>query len=138
MLRTNITYMAKNAKIHKELTPKQRAIVGARELKEYLYAKRASLTHEEIGNLVNDLSEKVYEMAYKMGWEERELIAKQRKSDIHLRIVEYFNAFYDKYGGKLPVELLEEIYYLYEIATLRRYYNSDVPIELQVNNREKY
>lgn len=130
--------MDADKKIRKELTAKQRAIIGARELKEYLYSKRANLTHDEINHLINDLAVKVYEMAYENGWDDRNYVTKARKSEMRSRVTKYFNDFYEKYGGKLPVKVMEEIYYLYDIAREQRYFNVNVPIEVQINNREIY
>jgi hypothetical protein len=113
---------------------KQRATVGVRELKEYLYNKRASLTYEEIDNLINDVAIKLYEVAYDTAWNDRNEIYRVRKSEHLKRITRAFNHFYGDYVGDLPIKTMDQIRYIVDIALLNRYFNEDYTLQNQVNN----
>ena len=96
-------------KIKQNQDVKQKATAGVRELKEYLYSKRANLTYEEINALVNNVGEKIYEMAYESGWKDRNEIYKVRKSEHLNRITRAFNHFYNDYVGELPLKTMDQI-----------------------------
>lgn len=125
-------------KIRQNLDVKERAVTGVRELKSYLYTRRGNLTQEEINVMINNLSEDLYCFFYKLGWEDRNEVFRVRRSQVHTRVIKAFNTFYNENVGKLPVNLMEEIRFIIDIALLNRYYNENVPMRKQVNNREIY
>jgi hypothetical protein len=124
--------------IRQNLDVKERAITGVREMKDYLYSRRANLTQEEIGIMINNMVEVAFELAYGLGWKDRNEVFRVRRSKVHVRITKSFNEFYDKNVGKVPVNIMEEIRFLNDIALLNRYSNENVPMFKQVNNREIY
>ena len=121
-------------KIKQNQDVKQKATSGVRELKEYLYSKRANLTQEEINVLVNNVGEKIYEMAYEAGWSDRNEIYQVRRSEHLRRITRAFNHFYNDYVGELPLKTMDQIRYIVDIALLNRYFNEDYTLQNQVNN----
>jgi len=121
-------------KIRRNEDVKQRATSGVRELKDYLYAKRANLTYEEINKLVNDVGEKIYEVAYQSGWEHRNDIHQVRRAELFNRLAKAFNEFYSDYVGELPIKTMDKVRYIYDIAMLHRYFNEDYTLQNQVNN----
>ena len=121
-------------KIKQNQDVKQKATAGVRELKEYLYSKRASLTYEEINTLVNNVGEKIYEMAYESGWNDRNEIYKVRKAEHLNRITRAFNHFYNDYVGELPLKTMDQIRYIVDISLLNRYFNEDYTLLNQIDN----
>jgi isocitrate/isopropylmalate dehydrogenase len=115
---------------------KQKAVSGVRELKEYLYNKRSSLTYEEINTMVNSVVYKVYEMAHEIGWDSRNEIHQVRKSEHLRRIIKAFNDFHKEYAGQLPIKTMDQIRYIVDIALLNRYFNEDYTLQRQVNDRQ--
>jgi hypothetical protein len=126
----------KKPKIKQNEDVKQKATTGVRELKDYLYSKRANLTYEEINVLINNVGEKIYEMAYQSGWDDRNEIYRVRKSEHLKRITRAFNHFYNDYVGDLPIKTMDQIRYIVDIALLNRYFNEDYTLQRQVNDRQ--
>ena len=125
-------------KIRQNLDVKDRAVTGVRELKDYFYSNRAKLTQEEIDVMVNNLIGVIYEFSYGLGWKDRNEVFRVRRSKVHTRIIKSFNDFYDENVGKIPVNIMEHVRFLNDIALLNRFYNENVPARKQVNNREIY
>lgn len=122
-------------KINQNRDVKKKAIAGVRQLKEYLYNKRANLTYEEIDKMIQTLSETIYEMGYTYGWKDMLEIHNARKSNHYRVVMKAFNSFYDKQIGKLAINTIEQIRYIVDIATHERYYDENFPIEQQVNDK---
>ncbi|MCK5017014.1 MAG: hypothetical protein KAS32_08075 [Candidatus Peribacteraceae bacterium] len=121
-------------KIKQNLDVKQKAVVGVRQLKEYLYNKRANLTYEEITLLIDEMNRNVMALAYESGWDDRNEIFRVRRSAIHTRMIKAFNDFYNENVGKIPVHIMEKIRYISDIGLLERYYNESLPFDHQVND----
>lgn len=122
-------------KIKQNMDVKKKAVVGVRQLKEYIYNKRANLTKEEVDVMINNLAVKVYKMAYETGWEDRNEIHKVRKSNCNARLIKAFDDFYNKRIGELPLKTMDEIRYMIDIALLTRYFNTNYNLDMQVNDR---
>lgn len=121
-------------KIKQNQDVKKRAVVGVRELKEYIYNKRASLTKEEVDVMIQDVAQKIYELAYQSGWDDRNEIHVVRRADLNMRIFKAWNDFYGKHSGNLPLQPIEEMRYIVEVARLERYFDINKPLDMQVNN----
>jgi|GEM_PF-6611431 len=130
--------MGKLPKIRKNLELKQRSISRVRDLKEFLYSKRASLTQEEIQTMVDSVAQDVMEYAYSLGWDARNEIYECRRSAINARIMAAFNDFYNRRVGDVPVKIMEEMRYIYDIALMNRYFNEDLPLIRQIENRVQF
>ena len=130
--------MTKNPKIRQNVDVKQKAIVGVRQLKEYLYNKRANLTYEEIDIMINNVVQDTLSLGYESGWEERNEIFKVRRSAIHARLRKAFNDFYNENISNVPVHLMEKIRYLVDIALLNRYFNETLPFDHQSGNLKQF
>lgn len=125
-------------KIRQNLDVKQRAVSGVKELKEYLYDRRGNLTQEEISVRINTLAEDLYTFFYGLGWEEAMETHRVRKSNVHTRIVKMFNIFYNEQVSKLPINTMEKIRFIVDVALLKRYFYENGTIDKQLNNREIY
>jgi Ca2+-binding EF-hand superfamily protein len=122
-------------KIKQNLDVKQKAIVGIRKLKEYLYNKRANLTYEEVDKMIQAVSETIYEMSYSNGWKDAMEIHSVRKHNHHAVLIKAFNDFYNKHIGKIAINTMEEVRYILDIATNERYMDVNFPLDQQVNNK---
>lgn len=122
-------------KIRQNLDLKQRSISRVRDLKEFLYSKRASLTQEEIQTMVDSVIQDVMEYTYSLAWDARNEVYECRRAAMRTRMMEAFNDFYNRKVGELTVKTMEEVRYLYDIAQGNRYYNPDLPLTRQVENR---
>ena len=125
-------------KIRQNLDVKDRAVKGVRELKDYFYDRRGNLTQEEINVMINNLVGVLHAFSYDLGWQDRNEVFRVRRSMVHTRIVNAFNKFYNENVGKLPVNIMEQVRFLNDISLLNRYFNENVPMHKQVNNREIY
>jgi hypothetical protein len=115
---------------------KKRSISEIKNLKDFLYSKKGTLTQEEINKMVNKTIESVIEYAYDLGWEHCNDLHRDRKSDLKLRLIKAWNEFYNKNVGKFSSEMMEELQYIYDIEMLHRYFNEDLSITRQMNNMD--
>lgn len=122
-------------KIKQNLDVKQKAIVGIRKLKEYLYNKRTNLTYEEVDKMIQSVAETIYEMSYENGWRDAMEIHTVRKHNHHSILIKAFNDFYNKHIGKIAINTMEEVRYILDIATNERYMDVNFPLDQQVNNK---
>ena len=128
--------MKKNLrKIKKNPDLKQKGISGVRELKDFLYSKRGTLTQEEIETMVNITIESVMEYTYELAWQHRNDIYECRRDHLFTRLQKAWSDFYSRNVGKVPVKVMEEMYYIYDIAMQNRYFNEDLPLTRQIDNR---
>ena len=133
--------MAENSqlkKINQNKDVRKRTISGVRQLKEYFYNKKANLTYEEVGKMIDNMVHQVLELGYEAGWEDREEITNARKSAINMRSIKIFNVFYDRNVKKIPPDILEELRYCMDVMLGNRYYNENYPFELQVEDYIKF
>ncbi len=121
-------------KIKQNLDVKQKAITNTRQLKEYIYNKRANLTYEEIDVLINNLANDLMEFAYGSGWDDRNEIYRVLKSRRHTKLIKAFNVFYNENISNIPVHVMEKVRYLSDIALLNRPYNENLPFSHQVDD----
>jgi len=122
-------------RIKQNMDVKQKAIVGIRKLKEYLYNKRANLTYEEVDKMIQSIAETIYEMSYENGWKDAMEIHSVRKHNHHAVLIKAFNDFYNKHIGKIAINTMEEVRYILDIATNERYMDVNFPLDQQVNNK---
>jgi hypothetical protein len=128
--------MSKNKeipKIKQNLDVKQRAKSGVRELKEFLYSKRASLTQEEIDHMVSNVAERIAAMFYEVGWDDRNEIQKVVKESKKLQIIKMFNEFYNLNINKMPTDVMEEVRYIVDVAIGVDFYDREGTLREQLN-----
>jgi len=123
-------------KINQNKDVRKRTISGVRQLKEYFYNKRANLTHEEIGKMIDNMVHQVLELGYKSGWEDREEIVHARRSHVNWRSIKVFNVFYDRNIKRIPPDIIEELRFCMDVMLGNRYYNENYSFDKQVNNHE--
>lgn len=128
----------KSPKINQNSDVKQKTITGVRQLKEYLYNKRANLTYEEIDKLIDNVTKDTLTFGYESGWDSRNEISQVRKANVKARLIRAFNDFYNENLNKVTVEVLEKVHYLVDIALLNRYFNETLPFEHQMNDMKHF
>jgi len=121
-------------KIKANLDVKRSAMIGVRQLKEYIYNKRAHLTKEEVDSMLSDVAERIYALAYQQGWEDRNEIHKVRKSSNQIKILKAWNDFYNDRITEITLDCMENVRYIVDIALLNRSFDITKPLKRQVND----